>query len=128
MKPSFFICRTCGAVLALVSGAPAPLTCCGAPLEMLTPNATDAAREKHVPVITQEGNLVTVTVGAVEHPMTEAHSIEWIALETRAGMQRRTLTPAEAPRAVFALTAGDEVVNAYAYCNLHSLFSARPQD
>ena len=90
----------------------------------MVPNTTDGAHEKHVPVIKVEGNLVTVTVGSVEHPMLEEHSIEWIMLETKEGRQRKTLKPGMKPQAVFAITEGDEVVAAYEYCNLHGFWKA----
>ena len=93
-------------------------------MKPLIPNTTDAAGEKHVPVIKQEGNLVTVSVGSVAHPMLEAHYIQWIILETKQGRQRKMLKAGEKPVAVFALTDGDEVVAAYEYCNLHGLWSA----
>lgn len=40
-------------------------------LKSLKANTTDAAVEKHVPVVTQEGNKVTVVVSSVEHPMLQ---------------------------------------------------------
>ena len=92
--------------------------------ESVTPNTTDGAYEKHVPVIEQTGDHVTVKVGSVEHPMLEAHSIQWIALETKQGMQRKPLAPGKAPKASFALAEGDEAVAAYEYCNLHGLWKA----
>ena len=91
-------------------------------MQPLEPNTTDAAGEKHVPVIRQEDRLVTVSVGSVEHPMLEAHYIQWILLETKEGRQRKLLKPGEKPVAVFALAPGDEVVAAYEYCNLHGLW------
>ena len=93
-------------------------------MEPLTPNTTDAAGEKHVPVIEQNGQLVTVTVGSVEHPMLEAHFIQWILLETQEGRQRKALKPGDRPTANFALTEGDEVIAAYEYCNLHGLWKS----
>ena len=92
--------------------------------EEITPNTTDGAHEKHVPVVTVDGNQVTVTVGSVEHPMQPEHYIEWIALKTKAGNQRKALKPGDAPKAVFAITDGDEVEAVYAYCNLHGLWKA----
>ena len=92
--------------------------------EVIEPNTTDAAGEKHVPVISVDGNVVTVTVGEVEHPMLEAHYITWIMLETEQGRQRKTLKPGDRPVAVFALTEGDKPVAAYEYCNLHGLWKA----
>ena len=44
-------------------------------LKNLKANTTDAAVEKHVPVVTQEGNKITVAVSSVEHPMLPEHYI-----------------------------------------------------
>ncbi|MDY3956891.1 MAG: desulfoferrodoxin family protein [Allisonella histaminiformans] len=90
--------------------------------EVLTANTVDAAREKHVPLVERSGNDVVVTVGEVIHPMTEAHYIMWIALETNEGFHVKNLAPGEVPTAIFALTAGEEPVAAYEYCNLHGLW------
>ena len=93
-------------------------------MKPIAPNTSDGAGEKHVPVLTQDGQTVTVTVGSVEHPMLDAHYIQWIMLETKEGRQRKTLKPGEKPAAVFALTEGDSVVAAYEYCNLHGLWKS----
>ena len=77
-----------------------------------------------MPVIEQNGSMVTVTVGSVEHPMLDAHYIEWILLETKQGRQRKTLRPGDKPVATFALVEGDDVVAAYEYCNLHGLWKS----
>ena len=55
-------------------------------LKEVSANTTDAAVEKHVPVVTVDGDKVTVAVGSVEHPMQEEHFITFIALETRKGI------------------------------------------
>ena len=88
--------------------------------EEIAPNTTDGAYEKHVPVIEQQGDHVTVTVGSVLHPMLEAHYIEWIILETATGYQKHDLKPGEQPIASFAVT--EPVIAAYEYCNLHGLW------
>lgn len=90
--------------------------------EELTPNTTDGAYEKHVPVIEQHGDHVTVKVGSVAHPMLPEHYIEWIILETRTGVQRKDLKPGDKPEADFAVT--EPVLAAYEYCNLHGLWKA----
>ena len=90
----------------------------------LIPNTTDAAGEKHVPVIRAEGNCVKVEVGAVAHPMLDAHYITFIVLETSQGYQKKDLKPGDKPEAVFALANGETVVAAYEYCNLHGLWKA----
>ena len=90
--------------------------------EELVPNTTDAAGEKHVPVIEANEEEVTVTIGTVEHPMLEAHYIQWIILETERGWLKTELKPGEKPRAVFSVK--DRPVAAYEYCNLHGLWRA----
>ena len=88
--------------------------------EEITPNTTDGALEKHVPVIEKDGDKVTVTVGSVEHPMLEAHYIQWIVLATAGGYEKKDLQPGEKPAAVFEVT--EPVIAAYEYCNLHGLW------
>jgi superoxide reductase len=118
----FYICAHCGNIIAYAHASGVPVVCCGEKMGELVPNTVEAAHEKHLPVIAVSGTAVTVKVGSVEHPMTEAHSIQWIALETKQGNQRKELKPGDKPEATFALVEGDEVVAAYAYCNLHGLW------
>ena len=124
MKQQFFICEKCGNMIAMVKSSGVPVMCCGQKMTELIPGTSDGAHEKHVPVFTVEGNQVHVTVGEVEHPMLEAHYIEWISLQTKQGSQRKELPPGEAPKACFALCEGDKVEAVYAYCNLHGLWKA----
>ena len=88
----------------------------------LIPNTTDAAGEKHVPVIEVTGDTVTVKVGSVEHPSLDAHYIEFIVLVTEGGMQMKWLKPGMKPEAVFKVNG--QPVAAYEYCNLHGLWMA----
>ena len=69
-----------------------------------------------------KNHVVHVTVGAVEHPMTKEHYIEWVCLETEHGIQYAHLDPDDEPRAKFALCEGDEVRAVYAFCNQHDLW------
>ena len=93
----FFICKHCGNIVGLIHDAGVPLVCCGEKMQELTANTTEAAQEKHLPVIAVNENLVTVTVGETAHPMAEEHSIQWIYLQTKKGGQRKALKPGEAP-------------------------------
>ena len=122
MDVKFFRCRHCGNIIAYVHSSGVQVICCGEPMQELIPNTTDAAQEKHVPVVEVSGNKVTVTVGSVEHPMTPEHYIQWICLQTKEGNQRKELAPGEKPVACFALSEGDEAVAAFEYCNLHGLW------
>ena len=124
MELKFYRCKVCGKIIAVVKDTGVPTICCGEEMEQIIPGTTDAAVEKHVPVITVNGNTVEVKVGSVEHPMLPEHYIEWIALSPKQGNQRKVLKPGDAPKATFAIVDGDEVVAAYAYCNLHSLWKS----
>ncbi len=120
----FFVCEHCGNIIAYVKDSGVPVMCCGQKMKEIIPGTVEASTEKHIPVVSVEGNVVKVTVGAVEHPMAEEHFIEWIAVHTKQGNQRKTLKPGEKPAAQFALVEGDEFISAYAYCNLHGLWKA----
>ena len=119
----FFICKHCGNLIGMIHESGAPITCCGDHMTELIPGTVDASLEKHVPVATVEGDIVTVNVGAVAHPMLPEHYIEWIYLQTENGGQRKALKPGEAPRAQFAML-GDKPVAVFEYCNLHGLWKA----
>ena len=120
----FYRCPICGKIIAIVNDRDVPTICCGKPMEELVPNTQDGAREKHLPVVEVEGNKVRVTVGEVEHPMLDAHYIEWIAIKTNFGNQRKVLKPGEKPVAEFALLPGEKVEYALEHCNLHGLYKA----
>jgi len=93
----------------------------------LIPNTTDAAGEKHVPVIELQDNKVTVKVGSVEHPSLEAHYIEFIAIETDKGMQMKWGKPGAKPAATFYISEDETLIAAYEYCNLHGLWKGYKQ-
>ncbi|MFR5933863.1 MAG: desulfoferrodoxin family protein [Oscillospiraceae bacterium] len=118
----FFQCAHCGNIIAYVEDKGVPVMCCGEKMQEIIPGSVDAATEKHVPLLEQTGVYVTVKVGSVDHPMLPEHYIGWIALETKAGNQRKLLAPGDAPQVCFALCPGDEPIAAYAWCNLHGLW------
>ena len=124
MEMKFYRCSHCGQIIAIVKETGVPVICCGEPMTEVIPGTTDASLEKHVPVFTVEKNKVHVSVGSVEHPMVPEHYIEWVAIQTKLGNQRKQLSPGDEPKACFSLCDGDEVIAVYAYCNLHSLWKA----
>ena len=121
---TLYKCAHCGNIIAHIHDSGVRCVCCGEEMQALVPNTSDGAGEKHVPVIRVDGQKVTVTVGAVAHPMLDAHYIQWIILETAEGRQRKALKPGMKPEAAFMLTEGDRVIAAYEYCNLHGLWKA----
>nr|WP_316637026.1 desulfoferrodoxin family protein [uncultured Ruminococcus sp.] len=118
----FYKCKHCGNIIAVVKASGAPISCCGEKMTEIVPGTTDAAVEKHVPVVEIKDGKVIVTVGEVAHPMAPEHYIEWIAISTDQGNQRKILEPGDKPMACFALCDGENFEAAYAYCNLHGLW------
>jgi superoxide reductase len=148
----FYRCEKCGNIVGLIKSGGGTLTCCGQEMTKLKANSTDAAKEKHVPALTIESGKIKVAIGAVAHPMTAEHFIEWIALVNDNKTEIVHLKPGMEPKAEFTCYIGedetpftgknDEIVpncegqpcnfvcrskNAkevvvYAYCNIHGLW------
>lgn len=117
----FYRCRHCGNIIQMIYDSGVRVVCCGEEMSELVPNTVDAAVEKHLPVVTMEGNLLTAMVGSVTHPMTEQHYIMWICVQTDKGSQIKYLSPDMEPKAVFALE-DEKAIAVYEYCNLHGLW------
>jgi superoxide reductase len=119
----FYVCERCGNLVGMINASGVLMKCCGQNMTALEPGTVEASHEKHIPVVSVDGNTVTVTVGSVEHPMVAEHSILWIYLETTKGGHRKCLEIGKAPVVTFALS-DEEPKAAYAYCNLHGLWKA----
>lgn len=119
----FYKCLHCGQIVTKEIDKNVNISCCGENMKELVANNSDGANEKHVPVVSINSNIVSVSIGEVEHPMIEAHYIVFIAIETNKGHQIKYLKPNEKPYAEFVLSSGEEFIRAYEYCNLHSLWS-----
>ena len=117
MEMKFYRCEHCGNIVAMVKESGVPVICCGEAMKPLVPNTVEAAHEKHIPVLSREGERVTVTVGSVAHPMLDNHYIEWIELIADGKVYRQYLNPGETPEAEFCVKAA--TVTAREFCNLH---------
>ena len=115
-------CKICGNIVEIVHAGDGVLVCCGQPMILQIENTVDAAKEKHVPVVEKVKGGVLVKVGAAEHPMLEAHYIEWIEVQTANKIYRKYLSPGETPEAKFLVE--EEVLSAREYCNIHGLWKA----
>jgi superoxide reductase len=112
-------CPVCGNIVELIEGDIKRTKCCGQEMELLVANTVDAAVEKHVPVYEVVDNELVVTVGEVEHPMSEEHYIMWVLLVTDNRSYMVELKPNDKP--VVKLPYVDNST-LYAYCNLHGLW------
>lgn len=119
----FYKCNTCGNFVGLIHSGGGELVCCGNPMEEVKPNTVDASKEKHVPVITRDGNEITVTIGSVLHPMEEKHYIQWIAVAAGDLTIRKDLKPGDKPELKVTLDVPGKV-SAYELCNIHGLWLA----
>ncbi|MBU0461291.1 MAG: desulfoferrodoxin [Nanoarchaeota archaeon] len=123
-RDQVYKCNVCGNIVEVVHVGGGELVCCGQPMQLMTENTTDAAKEKHVPVIEETKTGIKVKVGSVPHPMEAKHYIEWIEVLTKDGKSdKKFLKPGDAPEAEFNLKKKD-VLKAREYCNLHGLWSA----
>jgi superoxide reductase len=119
-RQQVYKCEKCGNIVEVLHAGAGTLVCCDQPMVLLEENTTDAAQEKHVPVIEKVDGGYKVLVGSVAHPMEEKHFIEWVELIADDEVYRRFLSPGDAPEATFRVAA--EKVSAREYCNLHGLW------
>lgn len=119
-KVKFLICRHCGNIITYIEDNKVIPYCCGVQMNEITPNDTDASFEKHIPVVTKDGNSYKISVGSTLHPMEKEHYIKWLVIETTNGFYTKYFNYNDKPEYTFI--SNDEVINVYAYCNIHSLF------
>lgn len=117
----FYVCEHCGNIVGLIHNAGVPMMCCGQKMTELVPNTVEASAEKHLPVVTVDGDKLCVEIGSAPHPMLPEHHIEWVYLQTDKGGQRKCLEIGAEPSVTFALC-DEKPVAVFAYCNLHGLW------
>jgi len=127
-----FKCDSCGSIVETLRPSDCDPSCCGKPMRLLIENTTDAAKEKHVPVIEQRADGTLVRVGSVAHPMEADHYIEWIELlvppasgvadGSVAAAYRAFLKPGDKPEAFFPIKS--PAASARAHCNKHGLWKS----
>lgn len=118
----FYRCPICGNFLGVINDAGVVPVCCGKPMLFVEANSTDAAQEKHVPVVELHGEKLLVKIGSVPHPMALEHYIQWVFVVTNLGRHRMVLEPGKPPEAHIALLPGEKPTRVYEYCNLHGLW------
>jgi superoxide reductase len=119
-KLQIYKCEICGNIVEVLHEGEGELVCCGQPMKLYKENTTDAALEKHVPVIEKTENGFKIKIGSVAHPMIEEHHIEWIEVIVDGTAYRQFLKPGDAPEAEFCIKA-DNII-AREYCNIHGLW------
>lgn len=125
MDIEFKKCSVCGNIVGVVHASGAPIICCGKPMESMKCETTDGSYEKHVPVYRVEGNRVIVRVGEMLHPSTNEHYIDWVAIKTNLGNQRKYVGPNQNNEIIFPILDDEKVEAVYAYCNIHQLYKSK---
>ncbi|HBM17204.1 MAG TPA: desulfoferrodoxin [Lentisphaeria bacterium] len=118
-----FKCNLCGQVIEVMHGATGTLYCCNQEMVHLKENTVEASAEKHIPVLTDDGTHIKVSVGAVAHPMDIDHFIEWIEVINGDYVNRMYLKPGFRPEASFYVHKQPGLI-LRAYCNKHGLWKA----
>ena len=118
---NFYKCNECGEIV--LEMASAANKCPNTSKTLLNANSTDAAQEKHVPVVSVENGMVKVQVGSNPHPMLPEHYIQWIYVKTSFGGIYCNLAAGDPPEALLNIKP-EEVEEVYEYCNLHGLWKA----
>lgn len=121
-KLQVYKCEICGNIVTVLHTGVGQLVCCNQPMNLLEENTTDAAQEKHVPVVEKTAEGWKVSVGSVAHPMSDDHHIEWIEILYGEKSCITFLKPGDKPEAEFRVEA--DSVTARAYCNLHGLWKS----
>lgn len=101
------------------------LVCCGKDMELMTDEVkAEISGEKHIPIVEIDGTKVTVKVGAIEHPMTPEHYIEWIEVITENRTYKKFLDPTQPNQPIAIFDIDTKIISARAYCNIHGLRKA----
>lgn len=122
VRNEVYKCDVCGNIVEVFHAGVGKLVCCDQPMKLMMENTTDAAKEKHVPIVEKVAGGVKVKISSVAHPMEEKHYIEWIEVIADGKTYHQFLAPGQAPEAVFPIEAAN--ITAREYCNLHGLWKA----
>lgn len=124
MLPKFYKCSHCGQIIAKVNDTNVKVVCCNEEMQQLIPGTVEASREKHIPVYHVENQILKINIGSINHPMTEAHLIEWVFVQTSKKNIRVALHANMEPTVNILLENDEKVEKVLSYCNLHGLWEA----
>lgn len=123
---NIYHCDICGNTICMIKDSGVVPECCGVSMKKIQTNTQDGGGEKHVPVVSEEEGTVNVSIGAAEHPSTDIHYIQWIAVLTDKGIYVKKLCPGDSPKGCFRDCTGESILAVYDYCNIHGLWVWRP--
>lgn len=118
-------CNVCGNIIEVIHGGAGSLVCCSVPMEQLEEHKNDdQIQEKHVPIVTLEGENKTIRVGTIEHPMVREHYIVFIEAISpdKKYLKRKFLQPGDEPKMELKNCCNYNNFQAREVCNLHGLW------
>ena len=111
LRTKFYVCPVCGNILHATGGA--VVSCCGITLPVLEAEEPEEAHEIRLERVEDEHFLT------IDHPMTKAHFISFVAYVTSDRLQLVKLYPEGNAETRLQLRGRGYV---YYYCNRHGLF------
>lgn len=119
-------CSICGNIITLNHESSGKLVCCNKNMDLLKANYDESGSgEKHVPVLQKIDNeTYKIIVGAIPHPMTEEHYIEYIEVSTNKN-ERLTFFLNKNEKAEVIFKTSSEILSVFAYCNLHGMWGKK---
>ena len=124
-KLEIYKCNVCGSVIEVINSGVGQLVCCSLPMEHLPEHKNDDEfQEKHVPIVTLEGENKTIRVGSIPHPMEEKHYIMIIEAISpdKKYLKRKYLHPQEEPKMDLKHNCKYDNFTARELCNIHGLW------
>ncbi|MCD7740540.1 MAG: desulfoferrodoxin FeS4 iron-binding domain-containing protein [Candidatus Gastranaerophilales bacterium] len=129
-KLQIYKCNVCGNIVEIINPGAGQLSCCSIPMEQLEEHSNDDnANEKHVPIVTIEGENKIIRVGSIPHPMEKDHYIIFIEAISpdKKYLKRKYLQPGDEPKMELKQNCNYESFNARELCNIHGLWVSQYQ-
>ena len=123
-QDTWYKCEVCGNIVSVVNAGAGELVCCGQPMNEMQVNTIESeGKEKHVPIVTIEGNKVHVKIGEIPHPMEDAHHLQVVQI-IRDGMivEGKRLYPGHETELTFIIEDTSNI-KVRVLCNIHGLWS-----
>ncbi len=124
-KLEIYKCNICGNIVEIINPGAGELVCCSVPMEHLPEHSTDEEmQEKHVPIVTLEGENKIIRVGSIPHPMEDSHYIIFIEAisSDKKYIKRKYLTAGDEPKLELKAPCNYENFTARELCNIHGLW------
>ncbi len=124
-----YSCDSCKKMILVVQDGNGELVCHGKPMTALAEKATDAGKEKHLPVVESIPGGIRVRIGSVPHPMEKEHYIRWVEVIGDDFLYTLTFKPGDKPEKEIAIAGKNplsRVKKVRIFCNVHGIWAWKP--